>query len=84
MLGTFGPGDMVDFSGFPGGGVTQFTVSGIGPTVDGNDPLAFPTFLQFDQSTVNFTMTPVPEPSSFTLALISQLTLLSLKRRFRV
>lgn len=48
--------------------VDKFTVTGIDPTVDGEDPLAFPTFLAFDQTTVSFTMTPIPEPSSILLA----------------
>ena len=33
------------------------------PDVDGEDPLAFPTYLVFNQEIVTFTMTPVPEPS---------------------
>ena len=46
--------------------VDLFTVTGINPLVDGGDPLAFPTFLAFDQLTVSFTQTPVaiPEPAS--------------------
>lgn len=44
--------------------VDAFTVTGIDPLVDGGDPQAFPTFLQFDQLTVSFTQTPVPEPGS--------------------
>ena len=39
--------------------VTTFTVSGINPTVNGDDQLAFPTYLKFDQGIVSFTMTPV-------------------------
>jgi hypothetical protein len=49
--------------------VQSFTVSDIYLPVDGDNPLAFPTFLSFDQLQVTFTQTPVPEPS--TLALLS-------------
>lgn len=44
--------------------VDSFTVTGIDPAVDGGDPLAFPTFIEFDQLTVSFTQTPIPEPAS--------------------
>lgn len=49
--------------------VDLFTVTGITPLVDGGDPLAFPTFLTFDQLTVSFTQTPmaIPEPASLLL-----------------
>jgi hypothetical protein len=45
----------------------RIEVTGIDPAVDGTDPLAFPTFLKFDQPIVNFTMTPIPEPRSIAL-----------------
>ena len=47
--------------------VDFFTITGIDPFVDGGDPLAFPTYLALDQTTASFTMTPIPEPSSFAL-----------------
>jgi hypothetical protein len=47
-----------------GDGIQAFSVTGINLLVDSSDPLAFPTFLLFDQTTVSFTMTPIPEPSS--------------------
>lgn len=47
--------------------VDFFTINGINPFVDGGDPLAFPTYLDFDQTTVTWTMTPIPEPSSVLL-----------------
>ena len=60
--------------------VDKFAVTGINPLVDGGDPLAFPTFLTFDQLTVSFTQTPlvVPEPSS--MSLLAALTLCGLTR----
>ena len=51
--------------------VDTFTLSGIDPTVDGDNPVSFPTYLKFDQDTVNFTMTPVPEPPGFILMLLA-------------
>ena len=52
--------------------VDFFTVTGIDPLVDGGDPLAFPTYLAFDQLTVSFTQTPlaIPEPSASLSALV--------------
>ena len=60
--------------------VTAFTVSGIDPAVDGEDPLAFPTFLVFDQQTVSFTMIPVPEPTMTILLTAGGLSILLRKR----
>ncbi len=48
--------------------VDFFTVSGIAPLLDGADPEAFPTYLEFDRPTASFTMTPVPEPNTVLLA----------------
>ncbi|MEM7412907.1 MAG: hypothetical protein AAF430_21930 [Myxococcota bacterium] len=59
-LGTFGPGDSVDFTTFPGGGVTSFEVSGISPGVDAEDPAAFPLQVTLDSSTTAFSMTSGP------------------------
>lgn len=67
--------------------VSEFTITGIDPTVDGGDPLAFPTALTFDQSVVSFTMTPiaataaVPEPSTYAMALMGLLGLGVVVRR---
>lgn len=60
--------------------VQAFTVSGIGPPVDGEDPLAFPTFLAFDQATVTFTMTPIPEPAALSLLALGGLAVLRRRR----
>ncbi|MEQ8211485.1 MAG: hypothetical protein RH917_16795 [Lacipirellulaceae bacterium] len=49
---------------------TAFRVTGIDPTVDGGDPLAFPTFLTFDALSNNFTQTPIPEPTALVIALV--------------
>jgi len=59
--------------------VDIFTIMGIDPAVDGEDPLAFPTYIVFDQPTVSFTMTPIPEPA--TLALLTLAGLAVARRR---
>ena len=59
--------------------VTSFSITGIDPEVDGGDPNAFPTFLQFD-TTGTFTMAPIPEPSSWLLAALAGLGLLGVRR----
>ena len=53
-LGLFGPGDSVSF---PGGGVSEFVVSGIDPLADVGDVEAFPLKLTFDSLDATFTMT---------------------------
>ena len=59
-LGLFGPGDSVDFTGFPGGGVAEFVVSGIDPLADLSDVEAFPLALSVDSLDATFTMTSSP------------------------
>ena len=61
-LGEFGPGEVVSFISLLGEGVSSFSVSGINPLVDGEDPNAFPIQLAFDNPTASFTMTPAPVP----------------------
>ncbi|HYF37985.1 MAG TPA: VCBS repeat-containing protein, partial [Prosthecobacter sp.] len=56
VLGSFMPGESVQF---PNGGVNEFRISGISPTVDGNNPYAFPINLSLDKVGVVFTMRPV-------------------------
>ncbi|MBX9789130.1 MAG: PEP-CTERM sorting domain-containing protein [Pirellulales bacterium] len=69
VLGTFGPGQSVDFTKLPGGGVSDFTITGIDPGTDPNDPQAFPIKLAFNTPTASFTMQAVvPEPSTLLLA----------------
>lgn len=64
VLGEFSPGQSVDFTLFGAGGVSSFVVSGISPSVDPTNELAFPLALVFNRDEVRFTMTAVPEPSS--------------------
>jgi hypothetical protein len=56
VVGQFKPGDSVDFSKFPGGGVKEFTVTGITPLTDPEDQTAFPLQLAFNTETADFTM----------------------------
>jgi hypothetical protein len=74
-VGDFGPGDEVDFLTLLGHGVPSFTISGINPSVDPQDPLAFPVRLGFDRAFAGFTMTPVPEPSTFAMTSLAGLLL---------
>ena len=79
-LGQFAVGDMVDF----GAGVTKFTVSGIDPAVDAEDPNAFPIKLEFNTTTANFDMTLlIPEPAAGMLMLTGMFALAT-RRRNRV
>jgi len=66
-FGSFGPGTQLIF---PGSGVSEFTVAGIQPLVDANNPIAFPLQLQFSTPTASFDMialTPVPGPATLIL-----------------
>lgn len=72
---TFGPFNSGDTFSFPGGGVVDFTVFNINPTVDAADPMAFPLQLLFNNSIASFTMSPgqsapppVPVPEAGTFA----------------
>jgi hypothetical protein len=52
-------------------GVTSFSLEGISPFVDANDPKAFPTFLDFTGQPASLIMTAiVPEPSTWAMMLI--------------
>ncbi|WP_368007559.1 hypothetical protein [Laspinema palackyanum] len=63
-LGEFGPGDSVDFTQFPGGGVKEFTITGLTPLVDPENPIAFPLKVGFNTETADFTMGAILDPEA--------------------
>ena len=82
-LGQFGPGQSVSFASVPGGGVSEFTVSGINPLVDTENQRGFPLRIGFTTPTGSFVMTAVPEPSALALGLLALGGLLLLIRKAR-
>ncbi len=62
-IGSFSAGQGVNFVSLLGAGVTNFVVSGINPSVDGENPEAFPINLAYDTPRASFTMTPIPVPN---------------------
>ncbi|MEX2168644.1 MAG: hypothetical protein WD851_05010 [Pirellulales bacterium] len=70
-LGTFTADQSVDFVALLGHGVERFTVSGIAPAVDAEDPTAFPLRIAFSTPTASFRMVAIPEPSSMVLGAIA-------------
>lgn len=64
VLGEFGPNDTLTFSDYASvlgdkleaGGVASFLVSGIDPSVDSEDPMAFPLKIDFTTPTASFEM----------------------------
>ncbi len=68
---------------FPAG-TMEFLVWDIDPTIDGSDPVAFPTLLSFsttDGGSVSFTMPPIPEPSTLALIGLGMVALVGYRRR---
>lgn len=61
-LGQFAPGQRVEFRG----GVTEFSISGITPSVEGSNPFAFPIKLSFDTIGAKFAMVPLGEEDADT------------------
>jgi len=78
-LGSFSAGNQLIF---PGGGVSEFTITGINPLVDPNNPNAFPLQLQFSTPTASFEMIAlVPEPATSILLLLGFGSVAALSRR---
>jgi uncharacterized membrane protein len=67
LLGSFGPGQVLDFQSLLGSSVNSFEIRGINPLVDGENPNAFPIQLEFTTSTASFSMQAqaIPEPSTW-------------------
>lgn len=86
VLGEFGPGQRVDFTDILGAGVPEFTLSGIAPLVDVNDPMAFPLKMGFSTPRASFRMTPImaagiPEPGMVIGITVLGLSSLCIKSR---
>jgi hypothetical protein len=84
-LGQFLAGQSVDF----GAGVSEFSVTGLRPLADGNNPLAFPLQLAFNTSTASFEMQAigappdgtVPEPAGWLMLTLGMVGLIAWRRR---
>lgn len=64
VVGDYRPGDKVDFTNFPGGGVKEFTVTGLDPLAEPNNPIAFPLKLAFNTEKADFTMEALEDPEA--------------------
>ncbi len=69
VLGSFDVDEGVNFLDLLGHGVDRFTVRGISPLVDAEDPAGFPLRIAFDADTASFRMIAIPEPASGILLL---------------
>jgi len=58
-IGSFGPGDSVDFVALLGGGVKEFYLTGVSPLTDPEDGQVFPIKLEFNVLTAQFHMVPL-------------------------
>jgi hypothetical protein len=86
LLGQFRSNQSVDFVALLGGGVSEFTIAGIDPLVNSQDPIAFPVRLAFNTETADFSMQPVstaavPEPASLFGMLVAGASGVSLRLR---
>lgn len=61
-FGAFQAGQGLDFVAALGHPVQEFSILGIFPLVDGEDPLGFPLKLAFDRDTADFEMRPIEAP----------------------
>jgi Matrixin len=79
VIGQFTGGQSFSFTAFPGGGVSEFVISGINEPI--NTSNGFPIKLAFTSPTGSFTTIGVPEPATQMLLLVAILTSLSLWER---
>lgn len=80
--GTFEPGQSADFLALCGRGVSEFAITGIGPSFDPTNSGAFPIELAFNTPTANFIAEPLessPEPGATALFGIGLAFLAALK-----
>ena len=78
VVGQFTADQSVSFQSFPGGGVSEFVISGIDPFED--DPLGFPLKLAFVTPTGSFAISAVPEPAAHMLLILAILALSGSRR----
>jgi hypothetical protein len=81
VLGQFAAGQSVNFGSFPGGGVSEFFISGNFPQLKPDEPLGFPLKLAFTTPTGSFMMSAVPEPATTAMLFIAMLALTGTRRR---
>ena len=87
-LGQFLPGQSVNFIDILGEGVSHFTVTGISPTIDTEDPTAFPLKMDFSTEYASFRMyrpqaTSIPESISVLGFVLVSISLIFFKRAHR-
>lgn len=80
-LGQFTAGQSVGFGSFPGGGVSEFLISGTSPQLDPYEPLGFPLKLAFTTPTGSFTMSAVPEPATIATLVCTMIAFSAFRRR---
>lgn len=81
------PGELFDFVAAGYTGLTRFELRGISPLVDPDNPLAFPTWLDFTPGATGLTMSAiaaVPEPGQWAMLLAGLMLLTVASRRVRV
>jgi hypothetical protein len=83
ILGQFAAGQGVNFQSFPGGGVSQFEISGVNPITGPAGPFNFPLKLAFTTPTGNFAASAVPEPATPLTLGFAILALNTARRRSR-
>ncbi len=80
-LGTFNPGDSLDFLSLLGSGVTSFTISGIDYLNSPQPPSTLPLKLAFASSSGSFTVASVPEPAAIISLFMATALCLGYRRR---
>jgi hypothetical protein len=83
LLGHFEAGQSVSFQAFPGGGVSEFEISGLGSPANLQSSLSFPLKLAFTTSTGSFTASAVPEPAAHMLLCLTLIALSKSRRPLR-
>jgi hypothetical protein len=83
VLGTFVGGQSFSFASFPGGGVSQFEITGVDPFDNTIELLGLPLKLTFTTSTGSFVTVAIPEPATQLLLITTMVGLGGVSRRRR-